>query len=183
MHFAEVVVQPRGERVAQDRVEHAQREVVGRGSRHADPADPDLRLRRARLVDQEDLARGELRRVSGHRGLRAGRAFPSGQRLFELRHDRVGGDVAGDDQRRVRRPVLRRVERLEIRGGDRLERRGGADGRGAVAVLRAEHQLAGTRPGSTVPDRPRSRAATPAARREGVSARLPETSGARRRPP
>ena len=59
--------------------------------------------------------------------------------LLEQRHDRVGRDVAGHDQRRVRRLIHRLVEGPEILGGKALQRRLGPGLAGAVAMRRPEH--------------------------------------------
>ena len=81
MLLAQVHVQPRRERPAEDRVHHLERKVVGRRARHADPADADLRLRRARLVDEVDLPR---RRLLDGRQLHARAAGPAAFQLPKL---------------------------------------------------------------------------------------------------
>ena len=86
-------VQPRGERAAENRVQHLERRVVRRRARHADPADANLRLRRARLVDEVDLARLSAAARCRHRRRRAPRALglPRSERLLEQRHHRCRG--------------------------------------------------------------------------------------------
>ena len=87
MGLAQILVQARRERAAQDGVEHFQRVPVGRGARRSDVADPDHRVRRARFVDQIDGPRRRGRRTSrreaGYLALRP-RAEPRGHEPARL---------------------------------------------------------------------------------------------------
>ena len=72
MGFAQILIQARGKRPAEDGVEHLQHVPVGRGARRPELTDPDHRLRGARFVDQIDRPRrggrgtatGDLRHVA-----------------------------------------------------------------------------------------------------------------------
>ena len=137
VHLAQVVVQPGCERPAEDCVHHDDREVVGRRARDADRSDPDLRLRRARLVHQIDLALG--RRFLGRQLFRGGAAgrLPRSKRLLEQRDERGRAEIADGQQRRAVRAERRCVEAAEIVAGERLDRLGGAHLRRAVAMALA----------------------------------------------
>ena len=138
--LAQVLVEARRERSAEDRVQHFERRVVRGRARHADPADADLRLRRFGLVDDVDLARLELRR-GRHFGdeRRHALGLPRRRTLLEHRHHRRGRDVADDQQRRVVGTVVRAIERLQIGNGERFDRRRQSVRRRAVAMRRPEH--------------------------------------------
>ena len=90
-------------------VHHLNRKVVGRRARHADPADADLRLRRARLVDQVRPARRAAADAAGSASARPQRrdGFHAPNCVLEQRQHRVWRDVADDEQRRVVRPERR----------------------------------------------------------------------------
>src|SRR5262249_14138040 len=139
--LTQVLIEPRGERAAEDRVQHLERRVFLRRAWHADPADADLRLGSARLVDQIDLSSRQLRRIDDVRARTWWTiAAPAAKRLLHERHDAGGGDVANDNQCRVVGPIVRRIERAEIVQPHLLERRFGADGRRAIAVPRAKDE-------------------------------------------
>ncbi len=141
MLFAEVVVETRGERAAEQRVHDLGRRVAGNAPGRADGADADRRLRGARLVDQphgpglESDGRGHARRRRG-----GGRGAPRSERLLDERQD-VAGHVAGDDEGRRRRDVARGVERPQIGDGERGDRGRVAPLGPAVAVGSPEHRL------------------------------------------
>src|SRR5882762_340287 len=134
VHLTQVVVQAGGEGAAEDRVHHGDGEIVRRGSRHANRSDADLRLRRARLVDQIHLPRrGRLDRRQLFCGGRTGR-LPSAEALLEERHHLVGRYIADGEQRRVIGTKHRRVEGAQIVGRERLDRFGRPHLQRAVAV-------------------------------------------------
>ena len=145
--LAQVLVQPRRERAAEDRVQHLQREVVGRRARDADAADADLRLRGARLVDEVHLPRGQLqaRRSAPAPAPRLPRPSTPPNAALELADDRVGLHVADHDQRGTVGPVLRPVEGAEVVDREAADRRRRPGERGAVAML-SEHDLGNDRP-------------------------------------
>ena len=140
MFLSQVLIEPRGERAAEDRVQHLEPGVVGGRSRHAHPANANLRLRRFRFVDDVDLARLELRRVR-HFGNERRHAvgLPRSERLLEHRHRRRRRGVADDEERGVVRTIVRAVERLEIGHGERLDRRRQSVCRRAVAMRRTKN--------------------------------------------
>ena len=74
MLLAQVLVEARRERAAENRVEHEEREIIGRRPRDADRTDADLRLLGRRHVDEGDLSGRELGR-RGHGCPGTGAAF------------------------------------------------------------------------------------------------------------
>jgi hypothetical protein len=111
---------------------------VGRRPRSADRRHAQLRLWRARLVDDHDLRLGRLRHPERRLHRRA--ALPAAERLLGKGAQLVHRDVAGHHQRRIVRYVVLPPERKHVVARHRLDRRLSADLSEAVRMLLAvEH--------------------------------------------
>ena len=131
--LAQVLVEPRGEGAAEDGVHHPQRVVVGRRARHADVADLDDGLRRARLVHQVERARAPAP-APRRRARRARR--PSPRRRSAPRPARAP------------RPASRRRRRGAARSpAGRRSRRSARPGRGRAPRSRRRRPARGGRTG------------------------------------
>ena len=134
---AKVTVEPRVEAAAEDVVHHPHRKDVGRGGGDAHFSDPDLRLRRAWLVDQGHHARRGLRPPgTNRRGLLA--VLPRRESLLEQRQEGSRVGVADHEQGRVGRLEPRPVPGDEVLAGDGLHRAGRALARITPGMLLAE---------------------------------------------
>ena len=146
MLLAQVLVQARGERAAEHGVEDLQREVVGRGPRHAHPADANLRLLGRRHVHDRHLPGRQLRRRRHGRPAGRAAAVHAPKAFSSSGITLVGGDVA---RRRSawRCPAdtwPRETSAARLRR-ERLQRCLGARGAGAVAVRRRRRPRGQTR--------------------------------------
>src|SRR5207248_263905 len=134
---AKVTVEPRVEAAAEDVVHHPHRKDVGRGGGDAHFSDPDLRLRRAWLVDQGHHARRGLRPPgTNRRGVLA--VLPRRESLLEQRQEGSRVGVADHEQGRVGRLEPRPVPGDEVLAGDGLHRAGRALARITPGMLLAE---------------------------------------------
>ena len=109
MGLAQVLVEPRRERVAQDRIHDLQGEVVWVGSRDSHVPDPDHRLRGPGLVDEVDGARRRRRRRRLGRYDRPPTRPPLEARRQQLSRLR-GRDITHNQNAGAIRLVVRRVE-------------------------------------------------------------------------
>ncbi len=141
MLLAQVVVEPRGEGAAEQRVHHLVRGVGRIRPGRPDAAEPERRLRGVLLVDEPHRAARELPR-RGQRLWRRdrGRRLPGPEGLLEQRQD-GSGDVAHDDERRGTGLVARRVEAAQLRDREGRDLRRVARAGHPVTVARAEHRL------------------------------------------
>ena len=147
------------------------------------PAHADHALHRTRFIDQED--RRPALASSSRPGLGLGpelSSSPAAESLFQDRSDRVGIDVARDDERGPLGSETASVEGPNIVECQPLDRLGITLGRLAVRVIGSEHddrQSAAGEPGNVVRPLEQARQAAGFARGRSPWGRTGETSASR----
>ena len=181
VRLAQVEVDAAREEPAQDQVHHVERGVVGHRSRRADLGHPQLRLLRARAIDQHQphgRRRERVARAGGGRALR-----PRAERLLgERLHVRLA-DRPGDDQRRVVRHEVLLPEIRQVIAPGGLNRRLGTELDVAVRMVVAVEHAHGDRLRDGVRILPALNQLAQPARPLAIDLLVRESSdGARRRP-